>query len=327
MRQRRIKIPPEEGVAMYHCMSRTVNGEWLFEPVDREVLRKQLWLVADYCGLQVLTYTILSNHFHVLVRVPEKNVPDDAELLRRYERMYAKPTKYQYTRLEVIKEQLQSGGPEADHWRQGQLKLMGDISAYMKLVKQRFSIWFNRSHRRFGTLWSERFKSVLAESGPALRTMSAYIDLNCVRAKLVHDPKDYRFCGYAEAVAGDKAAQSGLGVVMENSNWKETQSIYRRMLFATAAEAKEQGASLSAKALATVMQDEGRLPLATVLRCRVRYFSDGAVLGSRAFVERQLAVYRVHTGLREQAVPHLLPKITDWGDLATLRGLRKAAFG
>jgi REP element-mobilizing transposase RayT len=55
--------------------------------VDREVLRKQLWLVADYCGLQVLTYTILSNHFHVLVRVPEKNVPDDAELLRRYERM------------------------------------------------------------------------------------------------------------------------------------------------------------------------------------------------------------------------------------------------
>jgi putative transposase len=60
--------------------------------------------------------------------------------------------------------------------------------------------------------------------------------------------------------------------------------------------------------------------------CRVRYFSDGAVLGSRAFVEKQLAVYRVHTGLREQAVPHLLPKITDWGDLAALRGLRKAVF-
>jgi putative transposase len=327
MRGRRIKIPPEEGVAMYHCMSRTVNGEWLFEPVDREVLRKQLWQVADYCGLQVLTYTILSNHFHVLVQVPEKNVPDDAELLRRYERMYPKPTKYQSARLKVIKEQLKSGGPEADDWRQGQLKLMGDVSAYMKLVKQRFSIWFNRSHRRFGTLWSERFKSVLVESGRALRTMSAYIDLNCVRARLVDDPKDYRFCGYAEALGGDKAAQSGLSVVMENSNWKETQALYRQMLFAIAAEAREQGASVSAEALAKVMQDEGRLPLATVLRCRVRYFSDGAVLGSRAFVEKQLAVYRVHTGLREQAVPHLLPKITDWGDLAALRGLRKAVFG
>jgi REP-associated tyrosine transposase len=150
--------------------------------------------------------------------------------------------------------------------------------------------------------------------------MSAYIDLNCVRARLVDDPKDYRFCGYAEAVAGEKAAQNGLGIVMEKSNWKETQAIYRQMLFATAAEAKERGASVSAEALAKVMQDEGRLPLATVLRCRVRYFSDGAVLGSRAFVEKQLAVYRIHTGLREEAVPHLLPKITDWGDLAALRG-------
>ena len=312
---------------MYHCMSRTVNGEWLFKPVDREVLRKQLWLVADYCGLQVLTYTILSNHFHVLVRVPEKNTPDDAELLRRFERMYPKPTMYQTARLEVVKQQLQAGGSEAEIWRQRQLRLMGDVSSYMKLVKQRFSIWFNRSHRRFGTLWSERFKSVLVESGRALQTMSAYIDLNCVRAGLVEDPKDYRFCGYAEAVAGEMSAQSGLGVVMGNSNWTETQSMYRQMMFATAAEAKEQAASVSAEALAKVMQNEGRLPLATVLRCRIRYFSDGAVLGSRAFVEKQLTIYRARTGLRKQAVPHLLPKITEWGDIVALRNLRKAVFG
>jgi hypothetical protein len=308
-------------------MSRTVNGEWLFEPVDREVLRKQLWQVADYCGLQVLTYTILSNHFHVLVRVPQKQVPSDEELLRRFERMYPKPTQYQTARLEVIKQQLKAGGPEAEFWRERQLKLMGDVSAYMKLVKQRFSIWFNRSHRRYGTLWSERFKSVLVESGQALQTMSAYIDLNCVRAGLVADPKDYRFCGYAEAVAGDKTAQNGLGVVMENSNWKETQAIYRQVLFATAAETKERGASVSAEALAEVMKADGRLPLATVLRCRVRYFSDGAVLGSQAFVERQLAVYCARTGRREQTAPHPLPKITDWGDITTLRGLRKAVFG
>jgi putative transposase len=327
MRQRRIKVPPEEGEAAYHCMSRTVNGEWLFEPVDREVLRKQLWLVADYCGLQVLTYTILSNHFHVLVRVPQKHVPSDDELLRRYERMYPKPTRYQSARLDVIKQQLHAGDPEAEFWRERQLKLMGDVSAYMKLVKQRFSIWFNRSHRRYGTLWSERFKSVLVESGRALQAMSAYIDLNCVRARLAVDPKDYRFCGYAEAVAGERAAQSGLGMVMGNQNWKETQAMYRQVLFATGVEAAERGASLSAEALAEVMIADGRLPLATVLRCRVRYFSDGAVLGSRVFVEKQIAVYRARTGLREQIAPHLLPKITDWGEIATLRGLRRAVFG
>jgi len=40
--------------------------------------------------------------------------------------------------------------------------------------------------------------------------VSAYIDLNAVRAGLVEDPKDYRHCGYAAAVAGDAKARSGL---------------------------------------------------------------------------------------------------------------------
>jgi len=43
-----------------------------------------------------------------------------------------------------------------------------------------------------------------------LETVSAYIDLNAVRAGLVEDPKDYRHCGYAAAVAGDGKARSGL---------------------------------------------------------------------------------------------------------------------
>ena len=66
---------------------------------------------------------------------------------------------------------------------------MWDVSAFMKLLKQRFTQWFNRRHRRKGTLWEERFKSVLVEgSHQVLATMAAYIDLNPVRARLVEDP-------------------------------------------------------------------------------------------------------------------------------------------
>ena len=113
--------------------------------------------------------------------------------------------------FEVIEAQLVAGGPEGEAWRRCQLALMGDVSNFMKLLKQRFAIWFNKAHRRFGTLFAERFKSVLVEcSGNALRTMAFYIDLNPVRAGLVADPKDYRFCGYGEAVAGNAAARAGL---------------------------------------------------------------------------------------------------------------------
>ncbi len=56
----------------------------------------------------------------------------------------------------------------------------------MKELKQRFSRWYNRQTGRFGTLWAERFKSVLVEDHPAnVETLAAYIDLNPVRAGLV----------------------------------------------------------------------------------------------------------------------------------------------
>ena len=114
MRRARIKVAAADGEAVYHVMTRTVNGEFLIDDVGKEVLRKQLWQVADYCGVQILTYALLSNHFHVLLRVPHlTEIPTDAELLRRYAILYPKPTRYQMARLEVIKAQLKSNGPEA----------------------------------------------------------------------------------------------------------------------------------------------------------------------------------------------------------------------
>ena len=215
MRQARIKIAAEAGEAVYHCMSRSVNGERLFDDQAKEILRRQFWQVAEYCGVDILTYAVLSNHFHVLVKVPQKAPVSDAELLRRYEVLYPHPTRYETARLEVIKRELAADGPEAKNWRRRQLALMGDISPFMKLVKLRFSIWYNQAHRRFGTLWAERFKSVLLEPRSwVIATVAAYIDLNSVRAGLAEDPKDYRYCGYAEAVAGSSAAQRNLASVI-----------------------------------------------------------------------------------------------------------------
>ena len=328
MRQPRIKVDPETDQAVYHCMTRVVNKERLFDDTAREILRRQLWLVAEYCGVEVLTYAILSNHFHVLVKVPRQTGVPDEELLRRYQLLYPKPTRYQTARLAVIRSQLANNGPEALGWRRRQLSLMGDVSQYMKLVKQRFSIWFNQSHGRIGTLWCERFKSVLVEpKGDALRIMAAYIDLNLVRAGLATDPKDGRFCGYAEAVAGNEQARRSIMAVTGLTDWNEAQSAYRQWLFGTGAETREPKHAITQEDFHRVLREGGKLPLADVLRCRLRYFSDGAVLGSQAFVATHLARYRQRTGRRERTAPRLLPAFTDWGDLATLRGLRRDALG
>jgi len=330
MRQARIKVNAAEGEAVYHVMSRTVNGERLLDDAAKEVLRKQLWQIADYCGVQIITYAILSNHFHVLLRVPRKLDKPDPELLRRYAVLYPKPTQYQTSLVRVIESQLAQDGPDAMAWRDKQQAMMGDVSQFMKLVKQRFSVWFNRSHQRYGTLWSERFKSVLVEAkAGTMRTMAAYIDLNAVRAGLVSDPKDYRFCGYGEAVAGRTEARDGLARVVRGDSlrWSQVQSSYRQMLFGKGSAPKEHASHIDPKRLQEVVKSQGRLPLHEVLRCRVRYFSDGAVLGSQAFVQEHLTHYQRQTGRRQRTRPRPLPSVADWGDLNTLRGLRRQAFG
>lgn len=329
MRMARIKVAPEVGEAVYHCMTRIVNGERVIDNVGKEVLRKQLWQVADYCGVQILTYAVMSNHFHVLVKVPVKSPPPDDELLRRYKILYPKPTKYQTARLEVIKAELKTGGPEGDAWRARQLALMGDISPFMKLVKQRFATWFNKSHHRYGALFAERFKSVLIEpKNRAIEIVALYIDLNCVRAGLVQDPKDYRFCGYGEAVAGSRSARAGIQAVLgPRTAWPAAHAHYRTALFGTGAETNQHTQAITPAAFEKVLAQKGRLPLATVLRCRVRYFSDAAVLGSQTYVETHLAAYRHRHGARERTAPRPLAPITDWGGITSLRGLRKNAFG
>ena len=47
----------------------------------------------------------------------------------------------------------------------------------------------------------------------ALRTVAAYIDLTAMRVGVADDPKDYPFCGYAEAAFGNEAARRGLGLL------------------------------------------------------------------------------------------------------------------
>jgi len=240
MRQPRIKVSAAVAEAVYHCMTRTVNGERILDDVAKEVLRKQLWQIADFCGVSLLTYTILSNHFHALVHVPKKTVVDDDELLRRYQVLYPKPTRYQTAQFSVVRAHLAANGPEAEAWRKRQLALMGDVSQFMKLVKQRFTKWFNKTHNRYGTLWSERFKSVLVEpTSHVMQTIAAYIDLNCVRAGLAQDPKDYRFCGYAEAVVGHPRARTGQIFATNAIRWNDAQVRYRQLLFGTGTDPRE----------------------------------------------------------------------------------------
>jgi hypothetical protein len=208
----------------------------------------------------------------------------------------------------------------------------------MKTVLQRMTQWYNSENRRTGTLWESRFTSVIVESGIAARTMAAYIDLNPVRAGMVSDPAEYRWSSYGEAIGGGargngKKAREGLvraclsqkGVGFEAEKWEEAAKIYRKMM-GLALERKSGRAreevkaakekrlrAVTAKSLqkgekpdpnATKMDDKDtvlpELREAEMLLYRIRYFTAGAVIGSKAFVNEAFATARERFSARRK---------------------------
>ena len=169
----------------------------------------------------------------------------------------------------------------------------------------------------------ERFKNVLVEDSLDARgIMATYIDLNPVRAEMVEDPKNYRHCGYGAAMGGDKRCQRGLMRIMGNDDWEETSKSYRMYLMNRGhVRASGKKGVVSRKLLLEILQKEGRLPRSQLMRLRVRYFSDGLVLGSELFVENVFEQYRSHFGEKRKSGSRSIRGIPD-GNLKVIRDLR-----
>ena len=330
MRVPRIK---EEGEGFYHLMSRVVDRRRVLDDKEKERFRQLMHAAAVFSGVDVLTYSVLDNHFHILTHVPERQSVDDLEFARRLTALYGRNyTSALCGEIAALRETGEDAAAECI--KAPYLARMYDISAYMKTVKQRFTQSFNARHKRKGTLWEERFKSVLVEgSEGTLATMATYIDRNAVRAGIVSDPKDYRFCGYGEAVAGNCTARKGLGMVMcslgAETRWSKSHAQYRRLLYCCGQakgitpEGTPVTTGFSQAEVDRVLNADGRLSVQQALQCRVRYFSDGLILGSRSYVDDAFCRYRDRFGVKRRSGARPMREVA-WGDLYTARRLQLA---
>ncbi len=305
---------PAEGsqAGFFHCLSRVVDRRFIMGDSEKEVFRRVLRQCEAFYGLRVLTYCIMSNHFHILVEVPEPKKLTEDEVLSRIATLY--PPKFVNALRRDLDTFREAGLQEQVRTRLASFtRRMWNLSNFMKSLKQRFSIFYNRNNHRSGTLWEERFRSIIVEGEErALLTMALYIDLNPIRAGIATDPVEYRFCGYAEAVCGGESARAGLGslVYWKSHSWLAVQAEYRRLLFATGEETSvRQG--FSRGEVAAVEATEGRLPAPTVLRQRIRQLSEGVILGSRNFIDHWLTRNKWRFGKRSlnRGVDRRLPDL------------------
>ena len=203
-----------EGEAFYHVVSRIANKAFLLNNDEKkEVFVNMLHRAADFSGIDVITYVVMDNHFHLCVRVPKREgeIPE-SEILRRVGVLYGEDRRAALEkRLAGFREE---GDDTAIAAELEKLRArMGDLSEFMKTLKQRVSQWYNSNYSHEGTLWSGRFKSVLVEDGRYLHNLVAYIHGNPIRAGLVTRAADYKWSAPGAAVKGDARAKKGLSLL------------------------------------------------------------------------------------------------------------------
>ncbi len=316
----------------YHVISRVVERRFAFGAEEKEKFRALMRLQEKFTGCRVVSYCLMCNHFHLLLEVPPMADAglSDTELLKRLSAIYSEAfvagVANELADARTVLYANETGLDEAMTAIHKRFTYrMQDLGEFMKGLLQRFTQWFNPAHSRTGRLWEDRFKSVIVEDGVAAKTISAYIDLNPVRAGMVKDPADYRWSSYGEAIGGGpkgngKTARAGLvralwahrGAEADASLWANGVSReYRKLLMAGAVGKSGEDVGRNGKLVTKTLRQgiskqdaenesgmDGEIPFGKLLRCRIRYFTDGAVIGSRTFVDEAFAKSRERFGTK-----------------------------
>jgi REP element-mobilizing transposase RayT len=135
MRFPRVKA---DGHGFYHCVSRVVEGRFIFQISGRGSLEAERFIrlmrrLEAFSGVRVLTYTLMSNHFHLLCEVPEPKTLSETEVLERIEAGYG-ATRRQTLQQEIARYRQQPDGEvQIQRLLDGYRKRMYDI-CFLPLV-------------------------------------------------------------------------------------------------------------------------------------------------------------------------------------------------
>lgn len=215
--------PDQPGI--YHCTSRCVRRAWLCGQDDltgRSFEHRKAWIedriieLTEVYAITVSSYAVMSNHYHVVVRVDPGLVHSwsDEQVAERWLKL-SKPIPHEkhVARVAAI---------VSDTERLAVLrKRLGSLSWYMKSINEPIARRSNREDGCKGRFWEGRFFSeVLLDEGAVAAAM-AYVDLNPVRAKMVAAPELAEYTSLARRKLKGRRIEAGItDLSVHNMNLK-----------------------------------------------------------------------------------------------------------
>jgi len=208
----------ETDIQVFHLISRCVRRNHLCGTDKRsgrdyshrkQWIRSRLELLAGIFAVEILSYAVMDNHLHLVVRTR----PDLAhnwstdQLAARWWALFPQRRCSDGHPAEATAEELQklicSEAAVADKRRR-----LANVSWFMKCLVEPIAKRANREDALTGHFWEARFKALPLLDELAIAACMAYVDLNPVRANLADTPETSDFTSVQDRVVDRQSAQS-----------------------------------------------------------------------------------------------------------------------
>lgn len=269
----------------YHLTIRTVGGDPLIgEEYQKRYLLNLIKRFSSIFFVELVSFCIMDNHYHIVMRSKSHKDYSKREVNRRISRIInnssSSRTKRRVSELDTSE-------------YKDLCKKLGDISSYMKYINQSYAQWYNRTHDRKGSVWGERFKSVLLERGASVLRCSAYIELNPVRANMIERPDLYQWNSLYARRYGTPISEllRYSGIYDEESLGSDLCfSLYRKYVYISGGTEKGLGKGHIRSEILDMEEKTGyNVEEFGSLNRHIRHFTDGTSVGSK---EHILSTYK-----------------------------------
>ncbi len=200
-----------EATPYYHCVSRCVRRAFLCGRdrfTGRSFEHRRGWIegrlakLAGIFAIDLCAYAVMSNHYHIVVRIDEGRAKGWAhdEVIRRWLKLYRGPALvHQYLAGEVKTTAEREIVYElVKLWR----ARLAELGWFMRNINEPIAREANDEDGCKGRFWEGRYKCQALLDERALLTCMSYVDLNPVRAAIATTPETSEYTSVRARVNG-----------------------------------------------------------------------------------------------------------------------------
>ncbi len=184
-----------EETPYYHCISRCVrraflcgsDGDSKSYEHRREFIENRLRLLASIFAIDICSYAIMHNHYHVVVKIRSSDDWSMDRVIQHWLTLHKGPLLVQrYHAGDTLDSvEYKTVTDIVEVWRER----LQSLSWFFKCLNEPVARQANKEDRCTGHFWESRFISQPLLTEEAVLSCMAYVDLNPIRAKIAQTPE------------------------------------------------------------------------------------------------------------------------------------------